>query len=122
MTGEEMLLCFSDVGCRLGDEGGRLQHRATERGRYHDAERHQDACARERYEEDLHVAGLSQIFNHRTVGYVARDRREIDRADQRRAAIALVRLDVLHALVVELELIAHAAVEYRRGASARVRR
>ena len=62
-------------------EGRRFQHRRAERGRDGHAERNQDPCACDRHEGDLDIALGGELFDHGAIGDIARDRREIDRAD-----------------------------------------
>ena len=95
------------------DERRRLQHRRPERRRDRHAEWNQHAGSRDRHERDLDPAFGGEIFDHGAIGDVARDRREVDGADQRGPVIALLGLHRFHALVVELEVVAQAAVEDR---------
>ena len=71
---------------------------------------------------DLDIALGGEVFDHGAVRDVARDRREIHRADHDRAMIALLGLDGFHALEIELEVVAHAAVENAGAGAAGVRR
>src|SRR5216683_2162925 len=98
---------------RLGDELGSLQHGGAERRRDYHPERNQDAGAGDRRERDFDVALGSEVFDHGAVVYGAGDQREIDRADHDRAMIALFGPHRFHAFEVELEIVAHAAVEDR---------
>ncbi len=72
----------------------------------------------DRHQGHFDIALGGEIFDGGAVGHIAGDRREIDGADDGRPAIALLGLHAFHALVVELEIVAHAAVEDRRAGAA----
>ena len=68
---------------------------------------------------DIALGG--EVFDDGAVGDIARDRREIDRADHDRAMIALLGLDGFHPLEVELEVVPHPAVEDSGAGAAGIR-
>src|SRR5712672_1044690 len=80
-----------------GDETCGFEHGGAERGRDGHAERNQDARAGDRHEGDLEIALGGEISDHGPIGDIARDRREIDRADHGRPVIAALGPDHFHA-------------------------
>ena len=96
--------------------------RRSERGRHREAERHQHARAADRREPHFHVALRDQILDRLAFRPVTGDRPVQHGADDDRTLIALVGLDLIHALEHEIDVGTIAAVEDRKFAPAGFRR
>ena len=98
-----------------------MQDAEAERRRKRHAEGDHHARARDRGEPEFDVAQLLEILDRIAIANVPRDWRKEHRAHHGNALIAALRTDPVEALEGELKVVAHAPIEDRQRALARLR-
>ena len=108
-----LLICGRGRGGSHRDKLRRFQYGLSNRCRALRPERHQHACRSDGSQPDFNVALLHQVF-HGGREDVAGERLEADRAYDGGTDIALLRMDGIHTLECELEIVTQPPVEDRQ--------